>query len=512
MSLAPKQLPDDPDKLKLLLLKERSASIQREDKLKQKIDILFEALRLEKHRLYGTRSEKSFDQSDLFFDEAETFVDGDNAVADEHDVTDCITPTKKRKPSVRKPLPPELPRLRHVIELSIEDRLCSCGCTLVEIGEDISEQVDIIPAQVQVIQHVRKKYACKACDDNIKTAPRADVLLPKSIASGNTMAYIITSKYADGLPLYRLSGILGRYGIDMPRQTLSESVLKVAEKVAPLIEHMKQSLMKSPCLYMDETRTQVLNEPGKTAESNSYMWVQRGGPPDKPLIQFHYDPGRSTATAERLLQGFTGTLMTDGYKPYRQVAKANGITHLCCWAHSRRKFIDAQKAQPKGKTGKADMAISFIAKLYGVERQTKMSDAATRHQTQQQTSVPVLKQFHQWLIKSQQQVPPKTVLGKAVNYTLEYWPELSRYIENGEWPIDNNPAENAIRPFVIGRKAWLFSNSQRGAMASANLYSLIESAKANGKEPYSYLSWLFEKLPSADLKNIEALMPWNMPK
>lgn len=512
MSSTVEQLPDNLVKLKALLLEERSASVQREDKLNQKIDMLLEALRLEKHRLYGARSEKDAGQSDLFFDEADVFVDGDDSVADEHDVADRITPIKKRKPSVRKPLPPELPRLRHVIELSIEERLCSCGCTLVEIGEDISEQADIIPAQVQVIQHVRKKYACKACDDNIKTAPRADVLLPKSIASGNTMAYIITSKYADGLPLYRLSGILGRYGIDIPRQTLSESVLKVAEKVVPLIEHMKQTLMKSPCLHMDETRTQVLNEPGKTAESNSYMWVQRGGPPGKPLIQFHYDPGRSTATAERLLQGFTGTLMTDGYKPYRQVAKANGITHLCCWAHSRRKFIDAQKAQPKGKTGKADMAISFIAKLYAAERQTKTRDAVTRHQTRQQISVPVLKQFHQWLIKSQQQVPPKTVLGKAVNYTLEYWPELSRYIENGEWPIDNNPAENAIRPFVIGRKAWLFSNSQRGAKASANLYSLIESAKANGKEPYSYLSWLFEKLPSADLKNIEVLMPWNMPK
>lgn len=512
MSSAEKQLPDDLVTLKALLLKERSASVQREDKLKQKIDMLFEALRLERHRLYGSRSEKLSDQSELFFDEAEVFVDEDDAVADEHDVTDRITPSKKRKPSARKPLPAEIPRVRHVIELSVEERLCTCGCTLVEIGEDISEQLDIIPAKLQVIQHARKKYACKACEDTIKTAPRAAVLLPKSIASGNTMAYIITSKYADGLPLYRLSGILGRYGIEMPRQTLSESVLKAAEKVVPLIDYMQQYLMNSPCLFMDETRVQVLNEPDKTPQSNSYMWVQRGGPPGKSIIQFHYDPGRSTATAERLLQGFTGTLMTDGYKLYRQVARDKGITHLCCWAHSRRKFIEAQKAQPKGKTGKADMAISFIAKLYAAEKEKKTSDAAARHHARQQISAPVLKQFYQWLIKSQQQVPPKTALGKAVNYTLEYWPELSKYVENGEWPIDNNPAENAIRPFVIGRKAWLFSNSQRGAKASANLYSLIESAKVNGKEPYRYLSWLFEKLPSIDLENIEALMPWSMPE
>ena len=376
MSLAAKQLPDASVKLKALLLKERAASAQREDKLKQKIHTLLEALRLEKHRLYGTRSEKSVDQSDLFFDEADTFADGEDVVvADGQEIAVPVTLAKKNKPSVRKPLPAELPRVRHVIELSDEERLYTCGCTLIEIGEDISEQLDIIPAQVQVIQHVRKKYACKACEDTIKTAPRPDVLLPKSIASGNTMAYIITSKYADGLPLYRLSGILGRYGIEMPRQTLSESILKVAEKVAPLINYMTQSLMNSSHLYMDETRVQVLNEPDKTPQSNSYMWVQRGGPPDKPLIQFHYDPSRSTATAERLLDGFAGTLMTDGYQPYREVAKDKGLTHLCCWAHSRRKFIDAQKVQPKGKTGKADMALGFIAKLYGAERQTKTSDA-----------------------------------------------------------------------------------------------------------------------------------------
>ena len=166
-----------------------------------------------------------------------------------------------------------MPRVRHVIELSEEDRQCACGCTLVEIGEDISEQVDIVPAQVQVIQHVRKKYACKACDDTIKSAPKADVLLPQSIASGNTMAYVITSKYVDGLPLYRLSGILDRYGIEFSRQTLSESVLKVAEKIEPLINHFKQKLMSSPVLFMDETRVQVLNEPDKTPQSNSYMWV-----------------------------------------------------------------------------------------------------------------------------------------------------------------------------------------------------------------------------------------------
>ena len=505
MDLAANQLPDDRVTLKELL----KNCLQREDKLKQQIHSLLEALRLEKHRLYGASSEKSPDQSELF-DEADTFTDESEAV-DEPGAA-VSTETSKKQTPTRKPLPPELPRVRRVIELSEAQRQCSCGCTLVEIGEDISEQVDIIPAQVQVIQHVRKKYACKACEDTIKLAPTPQVLLPKSLASGNTMAYVITSKYADGLPLYRLSGILDRYGIDMPRQTLSESVLRVAQRLSPLMDHLDQQLMNSPLLCMDETRVQVLNEPDKTPQSNSYMWVQRGGPPGKTMIRFHYDPGRSTDTAKRLLADFTGALMSDGYKSYREVAKANGLIHLCCWAHSRRKFIEAQKAQPKGKTGKADMAVNFIAKLYAVEKQTKTGDAAQRHCVRQHTSVPTLNQFHQWLLKSQQHVPPKTALGKAVNYTLAYWPELSKYTDNGDWPIDNNPAENAIRPFVIGRKNWLFSNSQRGAKASATLYGLIETAKANGKEPYSYLRWLFEKLPGADLQNIDSLMPWNMPE
>jgi hypothetical protein len=324
------------------------------------------------------------------------------------------------------------------------------------------------------------------------------------------MAYVITSKYADGIPLHRQSAILARYRIDLSRQTLSESVLKVAEKIIPLIEYLKVHLFAYPLVYMDESRVQVLKEPGKPATSQSYMWVQRGGPPDRPGVLFNYEPSRSTATASRLLDDYQGALMTDGYTSYRSVAAAQGLTHLCCWAHARRKFKEAQQAQPRGKTGKADVAINFIAKLYGVEKKERSSDAATRHRTRQSQSLAILKAFHAWLKDTQQRVPPKTALGKAVNYTLEYWVELNRYTEHGDWPIDNNVAENAIRPFVIGRKNWLFSNSQRGATGSANLYSLIETAKANGKEPYRYLCWLFNKLPDADPQDIESLMPWNM--
>jgi transposase len=283
-------------------------------------------------------------------------------------------PTPKA-PATHQPLPKDLPSVQRVYELPIEERQCPCGCELTKFGEDINEQIDIIPAQEQVIQHVRKKYTCKRCEESIQSAPRPAFLLPKSLASGNTMADVITSKYEDGLPVYRLSGILARHGIDLPRQTLSESVLKTAERTTPLIDYMIAGLRTGTVVNMDETRVPVLNEPDKSAQCQSYMWVQRGGPPGKPIIHFTYDPSRSAAVPARLLEGYQGALMTDGYKAYRVVAKNNAIDHLCCWAHARRTFVGTQKAQPKDKTGKADLAISTIAKLYAVEEESRESDA-----------------------------------------------------------------------------------------------------------------------------------------
>jgi transposase len=294
------------------------------------------------------------------FDEPEHDKDiGDTAAA-------APTSSEPKAPSprpIRKPLPKDLPRVRQVEELSAKELICECGCQLEEIGEDISEQLDIIPAQVQVIQHVRKKYACKNCEETIKTAPRPNTLLPKAIASTNTMAYVITSKYADGLPLYRLSEILKRYDVDLSRQTLSASVLTSAELIDPLIEHAQRQLHKGAVLHMDETRVQVLKEPGRSAQNQSYVWVQRGGPPGKPIIHFTYEPSRATSVPAQLLSGYESVLLTDGYQPYRQVAAQQPLIHLCCWAHVRRKFKEAMKAQPKGKTGKADTGLNYIAKL-----------------------------------------------------------------------------------------------------------------------------------------------------
>ncbi len=493
-------LPDNTALLKEIILQ-----------LSQRVASLEEFIRLEKQQRYGASSEKSADQGELF-NEAEAIVEACAAqedVAVETEASDnAVAP--KRKP-VRKPLPAELPRIRQVYELSLEERHCACGCTLTEIGEEISEQLEVIPAQLRVIQHVRKRYACKGCEENIKTADKPPQLLPKSNASAATLAYAITAKYQDGLPLYRLSNIFQRAGIDLSRQTLSDWVVNTAERLTPVMQLLQQRLHQGPVIHCDETRVQVLHEPNKPPQSNSYMWVQRGGPTDKQVILFHYDSSRSGQVPLRLLNGYHGALMTDGYEGYNAIASQSGITHLCCMVHLRRKFIEAQKAlPPNAKSGKIDIALSYIAKLYAIEQQHKESDSTTRHQARQEQSLPLLQQFKAWLDKTQHGVLPKGKLGEALAYAQKYWHKLTRYTENGEWPIDNNPAENAIRPFVIGRKNWLFSNTVKGANASAVLYSLIETAKANQHEPYHYLRWLFTELPKTPEGEIERLMPWSV--
>lgn len=269
-------LRDEVASLQKKLIEARSTS----DRLQKQFDDLLESLRLARHKNFGAASEKAPGQGELF-DEAEN----ESEESAEVEKSDSLNtePAKEKKPRpARKPLPVSIPRIRNVIELPEQERTCACGCELSEIGEDVSEQLEIIPAKLQVIQHVRKKYACKSCEDTIKTAPRANTLLPKAIASANTMAYIITAKYADGLPLYRLSTILKRHGIELTRQTLSESVLSTAHKIEPLIAHMRSSLLQGEVMHMDETTVQVLKEPDKKPQSKSYMWVQRGGPPDKP--------------------------------------------------------------------------------------------------------------------------------------------------------------------------------------------------------------------------------------
>jgi len=357
--------------------------------------------------------------------------------------------------------------------------------------------------QVRVLRHIRRRYACPGGESAPVTAALPPQPLPKSQASPGLLAMLLTTKFVDGVPLARFEKVLARSGVIKPRHTLARWVIGASQLLQPLHNLMRDLLLDSPVIYMDETPVQVLKEPGRAAVSQSYMWVQTGGPPDQPVVIYDYDPSRSRQVPLRLLEGWQGHLMTDGYAGYNAVAKLPGIEHQACMAHARRGFVEAKRVQPKGKHGRADQAIEQIAQLYRIERQAKDMSDRERFLIRQQQSLPVLEKLREWLDLARPVVAPKTALGEALSYL--------RYVERGDLGIDNNRAENAIRPFVLGRKAWLFNDTPAGAHASAVIYSLVETCKANGLEPYTWLRRVLRLLPAANtVDDIAALLPWNL--
>ncbi len=508
----------------LIALKEEETQQHRESKKQlekenhhYKIQVLSlqEQLNLLLHKHFGASSEKlSADQLRLF-NEAEQETDTLEQAQTQNSVT--VAEHERKKPG-RKSLPDTLPREEVIHDLSEDEKFCPHdGHALKAIGEERTEQLDYIPAQVKVIEHVRLKYACPCCAQGVKIAPLPPQPLPKSIASPNLLAHVSVSKYADGLPLYRQEKQWQRLGIELGRGTLSNWMVGVGMLVQPLLNLLREQLLDGDYIQMDETPLQVLNEPGKIPQSQSYMWVQRGGPPGQTIVLFEYDPTRSGSVPVRLLDGFEGYLQTDGYDGYGAVCQQAGITRVGCFAHARRKFDEAIKAQGKKKLNtsgnKASKGLNFIRKLYAIERTVKDSTPEERYRVRQEQAKPVLDKMKCWLDTSLEQVPPQSAIGKAIHYTTRQWSRLIAYLDDGQLQIDNNLVENAIRPFALGRKNWLFSNTQNGAKASAHLYSLIETTKANGLEPYHYLRYVYRELPKAKtLGDIEALLPANIDK
>jgi transposase len=499
-------LPDDIDALKDLVV----AQAAREHEYETELQRLREQLNLLLAKRYGPSSEKlSPDQLSLF-NEAE--LDTDTPPEREPAATVPVA-AHERKRGGRKPLPDTLPRVRIEHDLPAGEKRCPCGCDLTRIGEETSEQLDIVPAQVRVLQHVRFKYACKACEETIKTAPLPAQPLPKSNASPGLLAHIVVAKYQDALPLARQEKILQRIGVDIPRATLAAWMIKLATFLAPMISQLRECLLAYDIVQMDETRIQVLKEPGRSAASDSYIWVQRGGPPYQPIVLFHYDPSRGQAPAKALLDGFAGFVQTDGYEVYTALAATRADIRLIgCFAHARRKFDEALKGQgKKGKTGKAQMGIAFIQRLYLVEKQLKDTDPEERTRERRRRAGPILEELYAWLERSLPEVPPSTLTGKALAYLHNQWPKLIGYLDDGRLTIDNNACERVIRPFVIGRRNWLFADTPNGAGASATLYSIIETAKANGHEPYRYLRHVLTELPKASSpEQVAQLLPFNI--
>ncbi len=423
---------------------------------------LLEEIRLARHKMFAASSEAHVGQGSLF-NEVEALVgaDGDQDESDDQSRA-AGRPAARGK---RRPLPPELPRVEVVLDVPESERLCACGQHMVKIGEEVSEQLNIIPMRIEVLRTVRPRYACPGGDTAPVIAPLAPTALPRSNFSAGFLAMLLTVKYVDGLPLNRFTRVLERSGVDIPRQSLARSVINVSKVLQPLHNLARDALLDSGVIHMDETTIQVLKEPDKAPTSQSYMWVQRGGPPGKPVILYDYDPSRSGAVPLRLLEGWQGYLMTDGYDGYNALVRTGGIEHLICAAHARRKFVEAKRAQTKGKRGRADQAIDYFARLYRIEREFKDATDEQRLHARQTRSLPVLAALREWLDAALAVVAPKTKLGEALAYLNKYWSRLVRYTERGDLPIDNNAAHAA------GGMNGIMSPSGTCRLEAANPYS-----------------------------------------
>ncbi len=505
-----RQLPDNVQELKNLLLQERELSAEKDtriDQLTEQYQQILEQFRLAQQRQFGRSSEAGVDQLGLF-NESEEIVETDDVPEAEQE-----TITYTRNKPKRKPLPKDLPR--DIITHDIEDKTCAC-CSheLHRMGEETNEQLEFIPASIKVIEHVRLKYSCRHCEQqgikaNIQIAPVPPSPIPKSIATPSLLSQIITSKYQYALPLYRQEQMFRQYGIDLSRKTMADWMIRSSELLIPVYDRLKTVQLQQAVVRADETPIKVIHEDKHLC----YMWVYCTGT-DSPndnldslanIVLYDYQASRSGSCPAKYLAGFRGYLQVDGYAGYAQT----GAVLAGCMAHARRKFIEAQKLQVKGKVGKADWAINHIRKLYRIESQIKDLSATDKQKEREERAKPLLDQFKAWLDKSVNQVPPKSAVGKAIAYSLGQWGKLERYLECGHLQIDNNRAERAIKPFVIGRKNWLFANTANGANASAVLYSLIETAKANGLTPFDYLKLLMEELPK-NPADINRLLPWNV--
>jgi len=540
MQSAASQLVQDPLELRdaVLRLQEQLAESERqraehEQALKdreQHIQQLLDYITLLKRKRFARSADripadqlKLFDEAELEVLIAELEEDLEESTAPQ---TKPSAPEKPKAKPVRRPLPEHLPRVDRIIDLPEAEKQ-AMGSKWTFIGYDESEQLAVIPRQPYVIRFKRAKYVpvneeVPGAEQGVVIAPRAPQILPKAIGHSSLIADVVVGKFVDALPLYRQEKIFAREGIDISRQTMAGWMIQLDEKLTPLMAAMKGVLYQGRVIHIDETRLQVLEEPGREATQQSYMWVYRGGPPEKPVIWFQYAETRSGDVPREFL--FPGgvvpaagsdpppgiSILTDGYSAYNALAREAGIAgHAACWAHVRRKFVEA--AAGRKNTAAAHQMVALIGKLYVVERELRDNSPAERKAARAVRSTPILDKIKAWLDEKATKVLPKGLLGKAIAYTLGLWPQLTTFLEDGHIPIDNNLAENAIRPFVVGRKNFLFSGSPAGAQASATLYSLIETAKGNGLEPRAYLTFLFERLPEAKTPAaVKALLPQNL--
>ena len=426
------------------------------------IGLLEEQLNLSKIQKFCASSEKLAYQIDLF-DEVEleqAIADIDALLPDEL-LTEAAVAAKKTR---KRGFSASLTRVRVELTLTDAEKVGAVRTFFTKVKEEL----EYIPAKLNVLEYWQEKAVFNGVngDDQIIAAQRPIHPLGQCFASTPLLANIMVSKYADGLPLYRQESILKRYGHAVSRSNMAHWMIRLEDVLKPLMTLMRESQNASDYLQMDETRIQVLKEDGKTAQSDKWMWVTRGGPPGQPCVLFEYDPSRAGSVPDRLLHGFSGTLQADGYAGYNLVCKKQHLNRIGCWDHARRKFVEAEKAVDKTSTkkvntSKADVAISKIRKLYLIEKKIQPLEPAEKQRLRQELSVPVLDDLKQWLDKNVTKLVKKSLTRVAIEYTLNQWDTLTGYCDDGHLNISNVLAENAIKPFAVGGKAWLFADTTR---------------------------------------------------
>ena len=471
--------------------------------LRQQNQWLLEQLGLAKQRQFGSSSEKMQEemvgQLGLTMNEVEAYAFGTKSATPEQ--VQVKAHERRRNGSIEEVIPEGLPVEK--VEHRLEDTHCpNCGAEMVVIGTEVHKSLKIEPPKFTVVEDVYYTYACKVCEKEtdetvIVKTPKEPTVLPGSFASAEAIAHIMVQKYVMYSPLYRMEKEFERQGLKLSRQAMSRWLLRASELwLQPIYEELHKELLKRQVLHADETTLQVLQEPGRKSTSKSYMWLYRtSGDAEQQIVLYDYKPNRKPENAEKFLEGFSGWLHADGYQGYHRLPE--NIRVVGCWAHARRKFNEALQVLPEESRKDSQAAIGecYCTELFRIEKELAELSPEERYEQRLKQEKPVLDAMLVWANDLYGKTASKSALGKALYYLTEQWPYLVKYLEDGRLELSNNRAERSIKPFVMGRKNWLFANTPGGAQASAVIYSLIETAKENNLDPYRYLLWILQTAP-----------------
>lgn len=410
--------------------------------------------------------------------------------------------TPRQQPK-RGALPANLPRID--IHHEPESTDCACGCQLQRMGEDVSEKLDYIPGVAQVERHIRGKWVCRQCE-TLTQAPVPAHVIDKGMATTGLLAHVLVAKYSDHLPLYRQQKIFERAGVTLASSTLAEWVGVCGVRLQPLVDALREAMLQHRVLHADETPVTMLRpETGKTTH-RAYLWAYTPGEFENlKAVVYDFAPTRSGEHARTFLGEWRGSLVVDGYSGYKKLF-AEGVTELGCLAHARRKFFDLHAAS---QSQIAAQALQYVGLLYDVEREAKTLHTTERWRIRQEKAKPIADKLHAWMLAQRLLVPDGSGTAKALDYSLKRWVALTRYLDDGQAPIDNNHVEQKIRPVAVGRRNWLFAGSLRAGKRAAAVMSLIQSANLNGLDPHAYLKDVLTRLPTHKASAIDELLPHN---